>query len=67
MISAVQVQTIRVSITGPIIATVPSRIGCAVLAVPWAIDSVPMPASLEKAPRRTPIKITAPIEPPAAA
>ena len=67
IIRAVHVHTIKVSTTGPTIATIPSLIGSCVLAAPCAIDSVPIPASLEKAPRRTPIKITAPTEPPATA
>ena len=67
MINPVMVQTISVSIIGPSIATKPSRIGSLVLAAPWAIASVPMPASFEKAARRTPVEITAPSTPPATA
>ena len=56
-----------VSMTGPHIATRPSRIGSLVLAAPWAIASVPMPASLEKAARRTPVTMTVPRTHPATA
>ena len=54
MTNAVAEQTSRVSMIGPNMATKPSRIGSRVRAAPWAMASVPMPASLEKAPRRTP-------------
>ncbi len=67
MISAVAVQMISVSIIGPTIATRPSLTGSRVRAAPCAMDSVPIPASLENAPRRTPVAITVPIAPPAAA
>ena len=56
-----------VSIKGPNMATSPSRTGSRVLAAPCAIASVPRPASLEKDARRTPVIITDPITPPAAA
>ena len=61
------VQTINVSTKGPNMATKPSRTGSFVLAAPCAIDSVPMPASLLYAPRLTPYKMTAKIDPPATA
>ena len=60
-------QTSKVSTTGPTIATIPSLTGSLVLAAPCAMDSVPIPASFEKAPRRTPIRITVANEPPATA
>ena len=62
--NAVKVQTIKVSITGPSIATKPSRTGSFVFAAPCAIGAVPIPASFEKAPRRIPSKINAPKTPP---
>jgi hypothetical protein len=66
MTIAVQVHTMSVSITGPSMATRPSRIGSLVRAAPWAMTSVPTPASLEKAPRLMPISMT-PMKPPPAA
>ena len=65
MASAVQVQTTSVSMNGPTMATRPSRIGSCVRAAPCASASVPMPASLENAPRCTPIRMTVPSAPPA--
>ena len=56
-----------VSISGPSIATKPSLIGSLVFAAPWAIVSVPEPASLENRPLLTPRVITEPIAPPAIA
>ena len=64
MAKAVNEQTIKVSIAGPSIATNPSRIGSLVFAAPWAIGAVPIPASLEKAPRLIPNKINPPTTPP---
>ena len=51
MAKPVMEQTTSVSIIGPSMATRPSRTGSLVMAAPWAIDSVPMPASLENAAR----------------
>ena len=66
MTMAVQVQTIKVSKTGPSVASIPSRIGSLVLAAPWAMTSVPTPASLENAPRLMPISMTPRNPPPTA-
>ena len=51
---------------GPSIATSPSLTGSVVLAAPWAMVSVPNPASFENSPLRTPITIMAPKAPPMA-
>ena len=64
MITAVIEQTMIVSINGPSIATKPSLTGSVVFAAPCAIVSVPVPASLENMPRRTPIIIMLPNAPP---
>ena len=64
MIIAVIEQTMIVSINGPSIATKPSLTGSVVFAAPCAIVSVPVPASLENIPRRTPIIIMLPSAPP---
>ena len=64
MIIAVIEQTIIVSMNGPSIATKPSLTGSVVFAAPCAIVSVPVPASLENIPRRTPIIIMLPSAPP---
>jgi len=64
---AVIEQISSVSIAGSSIPTSPSRTGSRVFAAPCAIASVPIPASLEKAPRLIPFEITTPSAPPAAA
>ena len=64
MIIAVIEHTTIVSINGPNIATSPSLTGSVVLAAPWAIVSVPVPASFENMPLRTPIIIKLPKAPP---
>ena len=55
---AVSVQTILVSMNGPIMATNPSRTGSLVLAAPCAIGAVPIPASFENAARFMPVTKT---------
>ena len=65
IINPVILQTIKVSIIGPSIATSPSLTGSLVIAVPCAMDSVPMPASLENAARLMPVIMTTPKAPPA--
>ena len=62
--NAVSVHTKSVSIAGPNIATNPSFIGEFVLAAPWAIGAIPIPASFEKAPLRIPNIINEPKTPP---
>ncbi len=62
--NAVKVHTTKVSIAGPNMATKPSRTGSSVFDAPWAIGAVPMPASLENAPRLIPNKINPPKTPP---
>lgn len=69
MTNPVILQTIKVSIIGPIIATNPERIGSLFLVALIAITSVPIPASLENAARLNPwlITIETPTKPPATA
>ena len=62
--NAVIVQTNKVSIAGPNIATKPSLIGLFVFAAPCAMGAIPIPASFEKAPLLMPNIIRAPKAPP---
>ena len=61
------VQTINVSINGPIIATSPDLMGWLFFEAPIAITSVPIPASFENAALLNPwlITIAVPAKPPA--
>ena len=54
IIKAVAVQIINVSKIGPVIATSPCFTGSETFATPCTRDSVPIPASFEKAPLLTP-------------
>ena len=66
IITAVRVHIIIVSNIGPVIAIKPCLTGWLVFAAPCIKASVPIPASLLKAPLLMPVKIT-PTRPPATA
>ena len=68
--AAVAVQTMMVSTNTPSICTSPCCTGWATVAAAAALGALPMPASLEKSPRLTPLSSAAiipPATPPAAA
>ena len=71
MASPVMVQTMMVSMKVPIMPTSPEKTGSRVAPAAWAMPAVPRPASLEKMPRATPMRMAIstvePRKPPVAA